>query len=430
VLAPAHWTIRRRAAARFVAGWVAGGLVLVVLLSAVGRLALAPVGSSARPAAPLADGDRLLGGGRFGSAAADAQAMQDWLAAGRVPTATSSYGGMARTALADLHALTLANGGVVASFAPQWRYVWPRDSAFAAVALARSGHPADAVRALRFLQRVQAPDGSFQARYHPDGSAVLDGRGGQEDAPGWALWAVDAVVGAEPAQARDALARSLRPLVRRSLGRLVDRTSGPGALPPAGSDYWEVRESRLTLGIAAPTLAGLSAGSRLASDWDPGLARAASIHAARLRTSIEVEFGASGYSRYAGGPGPDAAVTFLLPPYLDSPVNGAPEAAQAAVQRLRQPAGGVAPGVTWPRHDRVSWTPETALFMLSAAEAGDSVAATNWLAWLAQHRTADGSLPEKVRADGRAGSVAPLAWTDALVVLTLDRLDALTTVQP
>jgi glucoamylase len=430
VLAPAHWTIRRRATVRFVAASVTCGLLFVGLLSALGRLALAPVGSSARPAPPLAGGAQLLGEGRFGSVAAGAQPVQDWLAAGRVPDPQLRYASMARTALADLHALTLENGGIVASLAPQWRYVWPRDSAFAAVALAHSGHLADAVRALQFLQRVQAPDGSFQARYHPDGSAVLDGRGGQEDDPGWALWAVDAVLAAEPQHGREALAHSLRPLVHRSLERLVDRTSGPGALPAPGGDYWEVRESRLTLGIAAPTLAGLYAGSRLVSSWDAALAHSAAADASRLRTSIEVEFGASGYSRYAGGAGPDAAVTFLLPPFLDSPLNGAPEVADSAVPRLRQPAGGVSPGATWPRRDGVSWTPETALFMLSAAEAGDRVDATNWLTWLAAHSTASGSLPEKVRADGRAGAVAPLAWTDALVVLTLDRLDQLTTVQP
>ena len=63
--------------------------------------------------------------------------------------------------------------------------------------------------------------------------------------------------------------------------------------------------------------------------------------------------------------------------------------------------------------------------MLAAAEPGDNVDATNWLTWLPQHLTASGSIPEKVRSDGRAGAVAPLAWTDALVVLTLDRLDLL-----
>jgi GH15 family glucan-1,4-alpha-glucosidase len=424
VLAPARWTERRRTATGSVLLAVACGLVLVSVLSLLGRFALAPV-STPPPARTLASGDHLVGGGRFGAQAAQSPAFQDWLARGRVPDPALPYAAMARTALVDLHALTLQNGGVIASFQAQWRYVWPRDSAFAAVALARTGHLDDAVAALRFLQRVQAPDGSFQARYRPDGSPVLDGRGGQEDDPGWALWAVDAVLGAEPQAARDKVATSLHPLVQRSLSRLVSRTAGPGGLPPASSDYWEVRESRLTLGVAAPTLAGLYAGSRLAGAWDPALAKAAAARATRLRSSIEVEFGSSGYSRYAAGRGPDAAVTFLLPPYLDTPLNGAPEAARAAVAKLRQPAGGVSPGVTWPRHDGVSWTPETALFMLASAESGDPVDATNWLTWLSGHLAAGGSLPEKVRSDGRAGSVAPLAWTDALVLLTLDRLDQL-----
>lgn len=421
MLAPARWTDRHRSATGPVVLAVVCGLVLVAALSLLGQMALAPATGSTPPRA-LAAGDGLLAGGQSGGAAAMTPVFADWLGQGRVPDPASPSADMARIALTDLHALTLRNGGVVASFAPQWRYVWPRDSAFAAVAFARTGHLGDAVNALTFLQHVQAADGSFQARYHPDGSPVNDGRGGQEDDPGWALWAVDAVLSAEPQPARAKVAGQLVPLVRRSLERLVDRTSGPGSLPPAGSDYWEVRESRLTLGIAAPTLAGLYAGSRLAAAWDPHLAQRASTRATQLRRSIEVEFGASGYSRYAAGRGPDAAVTFLLPPYVDTPVNGAAEAARAAVPRLRQPAGGVSPGATWPRHDGVSWTPETALFMLASAESGDSVDASNWLVWLSRHRTADGSLPEKVRADGRPGTVAPLAWTDALVLLTLDRL--------
>jgi GH15 family glucan-1,4-alpha-glucosidase len=425
VLAPAGWTLRQRAAVRGVALAVLGGLALVACLSVVGRLALAPVDAVDRPPAGLSGGGSLVGGGRFGSEAAGTAAFQDWMARGRVPDPTLPYAAMATTALADLHALTLQNGGVVASFQPRWRYVWPRDSAFAAVALAHTGHLPDAVRALLFLQGVQGYDGSFAARYLPDGSAVADGRSAQEDAPGWALWAVDAVLAAEPEASRDAVGRSLRPLVRSSLSRLVDRTAGPGALPPASSDYWEVRETRLPLGIAAPTLAGLDAGSRLARAWDPRLARTAFVRATTLRHSIELDFGRTAYSRYAGGRGPDAAVTFGLPPYLDTPLDGAVGAARAAVPRLRQPAGGVAPGATWPRHDGVSWTPETALFMLASAETGDTVDATSWLTWLSAHRTSSGSLPEKVRADGRAGSVAPLAWTDALVLLTLDRLDLL-----
>lgn len=404
---------------------VTGVLVVALGLVVLGRLALEPVGATQRPAATLASGAGFVVGGQAGPGSAGAETTPAWLAEGRLPDPSLPFAAMARTAMADLHALTLQNGGVVASFQAQWRYVWPRDSAFAAVALARTGHLSDAVRALQFLQQVQADDGSFQARYRPDGSPVADGRGVQEDAPGWALWAVDAVLAAAPEQSRRHLAQSLRPLIQRSLDRLIGRTAAPGALPPASSDYWEVRESRLTLGIAAPTLAGLYAGSRLIRPWDGQRAKVAGARAAGLRHSIEADFEPTGYSRYAGSRGADAAVTFALPPYLDAPLDGAVAAAQHSVQRLRQPAGGVQPGSTWPRHDGVSWTPETALFMLASADSGDTLDATNWLTWLSQHLTSTGSIPEKVRSDGRAGAVAPLAWTDALVLLTLDRLDLL-----
>src|SRR5690606_41689131 len=50
-----------------------------------------------------------------------------------------------------------------------WRYVWPRDAAFVAVAFAAAGHLDDAVGVLEYLQRVQGTDGRFEARYVPDG---------------------------------------------------------------------------------------------------------------------------------------------------------------------------------------------------------------------------------------------------------------------
>ena len=117
-------------------------------------------------------------------------------------------------------------------------------------------------------------------------------------------------------------------------------------------------------------------------------------------------------------------MTFALPPYVDTPLAGAVDAARAAAPLLRQPAGGVSPGATWPRRDGVSWTPETALFLVAAAETGDEAAANAWLSWFAAH-LAGGRIPEKVTAAGQPGDVAPLAWTDALVLIALDRLDLL-----
>ena len=402
---------------------VALAVALAVLVAGTGLFALARVSSRppTRRAEPaLAAGTALVAGGRTGTAVAAGPAFRAWLAKGTVPQGT--YAGLATTALADLYSLTLRNGGVIASTAAAWHYVWPRDAAFAAAAFARTGHLSDALADLRFLQAVQAPDGSFQARYLVDGSGPPDDRGIQDDDPGWALWSVAEVLAAAPVHQRTEITSTVDDLVQRSLDRLLSRTAGPGALPAPSSDYWEVGETQLTLGIAAPTLVGLLAGSRLVQAGHPDRAALASRRATALRSSIQQDFGTSGYSRYAGGRGPDAAVTFTLPPYVDAPLSGAVAASRNAVQKLLQPSGGVTPGATWPHHDGVSWTPESALFLLADAGTGDRSAAEYWLSWFAQHSGA-GRLPEKVLGSRRAGPIAPLAWTDALVLLSLDELD-------
>jgi GH15 family glucan-1,4-alpha-glucosidase len=82
----------------------------------------------------------------------------------------------------------------------------------------------------------------------------------------------------------------------------------------------------------------------------------------------------------------------------------------------------VLPGESWPGAPDVAWTPETALFGLSAASGGRPAEAVARLGWLAAHRTPLGALPEKVGPSGRQAGVAPLGWTDSLVLLTLSAL--------
>jgi GH15 family glucan-1,4-alpha-glucosidase len=61
---------------------------------------------------------------------------------------------------------------------------------------------------------------------------------------------------------------------------------------------------------------------------------------------------------------------------------------------------------------------------MTAAFLGERDEALARLRWLDQHRTAAGSLPEKVLANGQPAAVAPLAWTAAVVVITADQLDS------
>jgi GH15 family glucan-1,4-alpha-glucosidase len=109
-------------------------------------------------------------------------------------------------------------------------------------------------------------------------------------------------------------------------------------------------------------------------------------------------------------------VTWLGPPF--GPADPAVARAVRTSWRGLSVAGGAVPGRPWLGGD--PWTPATASFALAAMAAGDRAAADARLAWLLAHRTTLGAFPERVgRSNGAPRSVAPLAWTHALVLLTL-----------
>ncbi|GAB3681096.1 glycoside hydrolase family 15 protein [Angustibacter aerolatus] len=354
------------------------------------------------------------------AAAELAAAQRSWLAAGRLPGADGPYAGMVRDALLDLHTLTADDGAVVAGWPAHWRYVWPRDASFTAVAYARTGHWRDAADVLGFVQRLDT--GVLQARYRPDGGGPPDARGVQADGTGWVLWAADDVVARAPHAERAALLAQLRPLVDRTSRAALTLTGGAGALPDPSPDYWEVPTTRVSLGTAAPLAVGLRAAARLQERLgDRALAGVLSARAAELEGSIRRWFGPTGYSRYLGGSERDAAVAFLMPPFTTGASREVRSSWRAAVRGSRRPAGGLAPGEGW-RRDGVSWTPQTALAAWTAAANGDRTGAEQLLRWLDRHRTTVGALPEKVLADGAPAGPAPLAWTAAMTVLAVDAL--------
>ncbi|GAA3623868.1 hypothetical protein GCM10022223_46090 [Kineosporia mesophila] len=351
-----------------------------------------------------------------------AEAQRAWLAAGDRPGRGGPYAEMVENALLDIHTLLLDNGALVAAWAGPWRYVWPRDAAFAAVALIETGHPADALRILEFLQRQQPADGVFEARYRPDESGVPDDRGKQNDGSGWVLWAtLELVDSLPPAQAQKAL-DTLRPMIEASTRGLLNLTDGPGALPPHSQDYWELPMYRLSLGTAAPIALGLRSATSLQTMLGaPATVRATRQRAQRLEKSITDDFGSQGYPRELGGDVSDASISFLLPPFTAAAPPSVVRAWNKAGNGMIRAAGGLAPGVGWP-NDGISWTPPTALYALTAASVGDRAQANHWLTWLRDHRTAFGAIPEKLLSTGAPAYPAPLAWSDALVVMAVARI--------
>ena len=370
-------------------------------------------GASGMPVSALQPGTRLVRG--LGAShpivlASDAfmKAARPWLSA--VP---EDLRDLARSALQDLWVLSEGMPAPVAAWSPSWRYVWPRDAAFCAVALARVGHAERAAQILLHLQALQAHDGWFEARYEPSTGARPDSRPRQLDGTGLLLWAVEEVLETVGPRDRVDLAGSLSDLVDRSTSLLMELTEAGTALPPATPDYWEVREKHVTLWTMAATLRGLRAAATLTAESP--VSRAAESFEALLHGS----FGAAGYQRYRTGGGEDSALAL----FDASGMPGVVPARQlrSLRSRLSRPGGGIAPGESW-RQDGVSWTPSTSLLGLALARAGDHADAHEVLLWLAGHRTQVGSLPEKVLFDGRPAEVAPLAWTAANVLLAIDAL--------
>ena len=352
-----------------------------------------------------------------------AKESREWLAAGTVPGKGGPYEDMATAALLDMRALLLDDGASVAGWSSRWRYVWPRDSSFVAVAMATTGHTDEALEILSFLQGVQHRNGSFEARYLPDGSGPPDDRGIQADGTGWALWATHTVLSEiDDAGAREDAAERLRPMIDRSTRHILNLTDRDGTLPAASADFWEVGESRVTLGTAAPLLSGLEAAARLYRELDElASADRAADRASELRTAISREFGPR-FARYTDGRTPDAASAFLLPPFQPRALPGSLTAWRSSAREMARPAGGLAPGAGW-KQDGISWTPQTSLYGLTAARAGDTEAAETWLTWIDAHRTPSGAIPEKVLPDGSPAAVAPLSWSSACVVLAVAQLD-------
>jgi len=383
-----------------------------------------------------------------GAASLD-NAEQRWLEAGSVPGSTPALRQMAEGALIDLRLLTRPDGAVAAAWFGRWKFAWPRDSSWAAAAFAATGHLGDSLRILRFVARVQDPSGTWAAKYTLSGTPAAAGPGVELDADGWFPWAVwiwyseRGGAGARPQELA-----GLWPAVRRAADATAAALS-PGGLPPPSPDYWEDQTSQPTIGTAGPLLAGLRAAVRLAAGLhDVVEARRWAVAATRLDRGIQAAYGPE-FNRFpnaTGGPGtwfalfgtgpgaasgglpadsvlngPDAAVTFLGPPF--APASAAVSGAVARAARiLTLPNGGILPGTTWRGDRTVAWTPATGFFALYAAAAGHEAAAAAWLDWLAGHRTASGALPEQVNASGQPVSVAPLGWTCAIVLLAMTAL--------
>lgn len=387
---------------------------------------LAPAGSSARriDGTPFLDPASAEIRGALKPSAREIESFRGRLA--DAAAHTGRWKGMAESALLDIYALTRANGAVLGAGSPYWSFVWPRDNAMVVVALSLLGLHDDAWAALHFVYSVQEEDGQWEARYLPDGSGdVPDDRGRQDDGIGYTLWATWVAARTTPRGLAEQHLAALREPVLRALRAADDVLDPVSCLPRPGQDYWEKDEAEPPLGVAAPLLLGLRAGVDLAHHLgDAGASRGARGSAAALATAIDRAYGRNGFQRFPSGGGRDAAVAFLLPPFLplDAVPAGATAAWRASLEGMRVSNGGLRPGEGWP-DTTTAWTPQTSLYAVVAAATGEHGLASELLDWLDAHRTRLGSLPEKVTSEGRPAAVAPISTVAAAVLIALALLD-------
>jgi hypothetical protein len=320
--------------------------------------------------------------------AAAARRDRRWLARARQlgPGAPAWARRLYERSLLTLRALTdIRSGASVAGARDGWAYVWPRDTATAALAFNAAGYRREAQKISRFLLSL---DLGAAARFYSNGEPV-PGRGAQGDAFGWVA------------------------VAERSLGRLRGGLAGPSPLlsgetsPESWQDLPDYQEGE----------PGNYLGNALATG----------------EPAIHYLYGGKSQARLLREPedpdsGLDSAAAWAVEPFG---LRRLYPAARETMLRLARRGGryGITPGTAWPGED--PWTAPTAwtawsLTTLSRQERDpvrarvDRRVALHLLADLRRAAAPDGALPERVDAQtGVPRSTTPLAWSHAFAILAL-----------
>lgn len=351
-----------------------------------------------------------------------------------------------------------ATGGIVA--APElderfvesggYGFVWPRDLAYVVLGLLAAGRGDAASAALRWLARVQAPEGLWLHRYWTTGQLAPSWGLHQLDETGAALLAAEAAFWQLEDEALDA---ALWPCVRGGADFLASFLDPSTGLPKASVDLWEQHDGQHTY-TAGAVAGGLRCAALAAERHEPASARRFADAAMRVAEAIERHLWDPALGRHRrainvaradrrGAP-PGQAYARELPypnrrvesvdavdDRLDASLLGlawpfsSPRASAASV---RSSVDAVATGLATAggglmRHEGDTyaggneWPLVTLWLALARRALGDDDAHARALRQAAGRRTPLDLLPEQVSAEGRPVWVLPLGWSHAMLLL-------------
>lgn len=331
------------------------------------------------------------------------------------------------------------NGSVIASCdseikqfgADLYTYCWPRDAAWACLALDRIRYHNLSAEVYGFLSRIltdrgyflhkYTPAGDFGSTWHPVPMIQIDETG----LPLYALyqnwlisrdvWTTGRYFSSLIAPAADYLASTL------------DRKTG---LPRPSYDLWEERKG-VNIYSACSVYAGLNGACRLArllgNDDEAGYwSEAAAVVKGAIPGLYDESLGR--FRRSPSDPSLDSslfAVWYMgvLPPGDSRVANSM----RAIERELLTPSGGVAryTGDSYQGYMN-GWIICTLWLAQWHIAMGDLSRGLELICWCADHAAITGLLPEQVGYDGAPRSVLPLMWSHCTFVLAvMDYLDAL-----
>ncbi len=358
-----------------------------------------------------------------------------------------------RTQIDNRGAIIAANDSDIVHFGKDtYSYMWGRDGAFVAAALAKAGYATVCRKFFEFCAHVLSeegylfqhynPDGSLASNWHPwlqDGKEVLPI---QEDSTALVLWAL--WIHYQSSKDIEFVKSLYKTLIQKSADFLVTHRDPETLLPIHSFDLWEERYGTHTFTVAA-VIAGLRAAANFARLFqDTSLAETYDTVANQMKEGLAKHLHHPGLKRYARSGyrkgkgyeldgGIDISLLGLVTLDVFSPNDPRILNTIEAIRQhlwLKTPIGGCAryendqyqrandgpkdiPGNPW--FISTLWIGE--YFLARAENLQDLHEALPYLEWCAKNALPSGVLAEQVHpANGSPLSVSPLTWSHSAFV--------------
>ena len=342
-------------------------------------------------------------------------------------TGGPSRGLVERSILALLLLCDRETGGIIAcpSTDPDYRYVWPRDAFYVALALDRSGYHDEAGRFYLWCKAAQDRSGVLHQRYFSSpeliGPAWGPSWGEEIDETASVLWGM--VEHLRLTHDRGFLS-AVWPFISQAAWYLVSAVDPSGKVRPT-MNLWEEKPSRHVYSTATVS-AGLKAASEAAAALNcTSEARRWGRVSELVKNHLLKAFWDDGLGHFIRTSEPRDKQVDISSLAISFPFGLLPDrdprmvkTAQALADAFHFPAGGIGRFPSDTNYGGNPWVLSTCWLAIHYSNVRRAATARTLLDWSANHATGLGLLPEQVdKDDGAVLSALPLAWSHAMFIL-------------